>query len=73
MWQVFPTGPSFHPTPVHVQKKGTNELNKGDFLIEDDSINCPNQDFWVHENYGSPEIKALAKNERVVSAVKALS
>ena len=46
IWKIFKTGPSFHPTPIHVEKRGSNELNSGDFLRSFDTEQCPNQDFW---------------------------
>ena len=47
---MYKSGPVFHPIPVHVERKGANSCNEGDFLRAYDEKNCPNQIYWQKDN-----------------------
>ena len=73
MWDIFTTGPAFHPTAIHVEKMGANELDQGDFLIEYQNANCPNQNLWGHENWKNPKIRSILHDHpQIQAAVNAL-
>lgn len=53
IWDIFTTGSTFHPIPIHTQKRGANFCDSGDFLTKYDQASCPNQKFWIAENKAS--------------------
>jgi hypothetical protein len=72
-WNVFSATPTFHSIPIHSQKNQASQCDGGDFLNKFEEANCPNQIYWIAENFNSDATLEIMRNQKVKAAIKALS
>lgn len=65
MWSIFHSGETFHPTPIHSEKRGATVCDNGDFLTKYDEESCPNQIYWKAENYNSDGNLEIMRDHRI--------